>query len=314
MGTPFYFSSSLIDEGLRLDEFLASRLGISRNQVKQRVSSLVVNGKPCKLSKKLVAGLSISGILEPVPHTELVPQDIELSVLYEDEFCIVIDKPQGLVVHPGAGNPEGTVANALAYRYFSAGLEYEEEGFDDVDNLRPGIVHRLDKDTSGVLLAAKDKASQEFFSSCFRERQVKKIYLAVVKGLPSAKNGTIEGWLRRSRSNRKKFILTEHDEGGKFSQSFYSVLSSYGRYSLVALYPHTGRTHQLRVHMAHIGCPILGDPLYSRVDSSFPDATLMLHAYRLTIPLPDKKRIASFRAPLPVRFKEVLRTLSARYR
>lgn len=311
MSETFSFTVSAIDEGLRVDEFLAEQIGISRSQIKQRAKDILVDGRQCKLSRKLTAGACVVCLLEPEAEPELVPQDIPLSIIYEDEFCIVIDKPQGLVVHPGAGNPDSTLANALAYRFFSVDTGEELDDAADYD-LRPGIVHRLDKDTSGVLLAAKNKQAQEFFASCFRDRLVKKQYLAIVRGIPDKKKGSIKGWIRRSRRNRKKFELVDFEGAGKFSETYYRVLSSYKTYSLVSLYPHTGRTHQLRVHMAHIGCPILGDPLYSRRDANFKDATLMLHAYRLSVPMPDKGGIAVFRAALPERFKTVLNLLASK--
>ncbi|HUX11831.1 MAG TPA: RNA pseudouridine synthase, partial [Spirochaetia bacterium] len=168
---------------------------------------------------------------------------------------------------------------------------------------RPGIVHRLDKDTSGVIIAAKNPESLEYLALQFRRRTAKKIYLAVVKGRPRSRRGIVEGNIRRDPAHRKRFVLSESQ--GKPSRSSYRVVRELGDYTLVELRPVTGRTHQLRVHMQHIGNPVLGDPIYGRKDPTYPDLPLMLHAYRLLITTPDGVS-RTFKAPLPERFRNFL--------
>jgi 23S rRNA pseudouridine1911/1915/1917 synthase len=181
------------------------------------------------------------------------------------------------------------------------------EGFEKSEH-RPGIVHRLDKETSGVLITAKHPAAQEYLAEQFRSRNVKKTYLAILKGVPPKRRGTVETLHGRDPHHRKRF--TWKVRNGKEARTEYRVLASYGTYSFVALEPKTGRTHQLRVHMLSLGCPVLGDPVYARADSHFPEATLMLHAYRLCIALPSTNAPRRFRAAVPERFKQMLRRLS----
>jgi 23S rRNA pseudouridine1911/1915/1917 synthase len=169
-------------------------------------------------------------------------------------------------------------------------------------------VHRLDKETSGVLIVAKHPSAQEYLSEQFRSRSVKKTYVAVVKGVPPKRRGTVETLHGRDPHQRKRF--TWKVGRGKEARTEYRVLATYGTYSFVALKPLTGRTHQLRVHMLSLGCPVLGDPVYARSDSRYPKATLMLHAYRLSIALPGTTTPRGFRAPVPSRFKDLLRQLA----
>lgn len=280
----------------RLDVYLAEGLGLcTRNQLKQRIASLCVNGVKVKLSKKVMQKDRIGFELADAPSLTLEPQPISLDILYEDDDVLVLNKPQGLVVHPGAGNPSGTLANALLY--YIDGLSNETE--------RPGIVHRLDKETSGVLITAKNQAAHEYLSSQFREKTAAKTYLAIVRGCPPDAKGQIENNLGRSRSDRKKFTAVNH--GGKKAVTRYEVLRRYDTYSFVKLELLTGRTHQLRVHMKELGCPIAGDPVYgTKADSA---ESLMLHAYRLSIKLPQSDVRRCFRAPLPERFKLMLRRI-----
>jgi 23S rRNA pseudouridine1911/1915/1917 synthase len=173
------------------------------------------------------------------------------------------------------------------------------------ETVRPGIVHRLDKDTSGVIIAAKNPSSHEFLSLQFRKKRVKKKYLAIVKGNPAPSAGIIEKSLSRDPHNRKRFKCT--DTGGKTACTEYKTLCRLDKYSFLVLKPRTGRTHQLRVHMLSLRTPILGDPLYSRKNPDGPDSGLMLHAYRLKVLLPGEKQPRIFRAPLPKRFKDILK-------
>ncbi|GHV86660.1 hypothetical protein AGMMS50230_22680 [Spirochaetia bacterium] len=240
---------------------------------------------------------------------------------------------QGMVVHPGAGNHSGTLANALLWRRLfmsgqtSAGITpaCRSSGVSVLWPERTGIVHRLDKDTSGVIIAAYDDESLAFLSAQFKARTVQKRYLALVEGIPPQSKGEVRTMLKRDPRDRKCFTaLPFPDLGsktygrdskiqgpGKVSLTRYQVLRSWGAYSLVLLTPRTGRTHQLRVHLKYLGCPILGDPLYGRPDRHFPALTLMLHAHRLSIVLPGQKSPSSFKAPVPDRFKNFIRSFDS---
>ena len=205
-----------------------------------------------------------------------------------------------MVVHPAKGNYSGTVVNALLYHF--RGLR---EGFPGGE-IRPGIVHRLDKDTSGLLIVAKNPETHEFLSREFREKRVKKLYTAVVKGKPPRSEDTIETGIRRDPRHRKRFTWSR--EGGKPAVTRYRVLKSWERHTLLSLKPYTGRTHQLRVHCRYLRCPIAGDPIYSRKDAILPGASLMLHASRLAICLPVSG-IRIFKSTLPSRFQHIFRLL-----
>jgi 23S rRNA pseudouridine1911/1915/1917 synthase len=208
-----------------------------------------------------------------------------------------------MVVHPGAGNRSGTLANALCFRRLNLGIADNLS-----DHIRPGIVHRLDKDTSGLIITAWDDDALFFLSSQFRQRKVTKTYAAIVQGCPKQKQGRIDQPIGRSKTNRKLFSV---DPNGKPSLTLYRIVKTFGNYSLLLLRPKTGRTHQLRVHLKHIGHPILGDPLYNKPDPRFPALTLMLHAKRLTIRLPETG-IKTFRTVFPQRFKTFIKNFGKR--
>ncbi len=296
-------------EGQRVDRWLAETARVvTRSQLKARGAVILVNGREAKPSRLLKPGerVAVSWIEEPPEG--LVPEDLPLSVLYEDERTIVVDKAQGMVTHPGHGNRRGTLANALLGRLAAAG---RGGGPDAPESFRGGVVHRLDKDTSGVIVAAKDPAAQAALAAQFKDRTTRKEYLAVTRGLPEPPEGRVENRLGRDPRERKRFAAVP--EGGKAAVTDYRVLAVYGRYALVALRPKTGRTHQLRVHLAGLGAPILGDPIYGKRDPDFPAATLMLHAFRLRIRLPGKEEPSLFKAPLPSRFVALLAELERRF-
>lgn len=349
----------------RADRYIALHLGIlSRSQLKARGAAIFVDGKPAKLSRPLKAGerLKVTWTEEPPPGLE--PEDIPLTVLYEDERVWVIDKAQGMVTHPGHGNRRGTLANALLGRLHAAGegrlpcaadalapqapavrglaprgLAPRDLALRDLA-LRGGIVHRLDKDTSGLIVAAKDAEAQAFLAAQFRERTARKEYLAITRGVPVPAVGRIENRLARDRKDRKRFAALPEEgpaergsatrgraagdtasgrptrnptPAGKAALTEWRVLSTFGDYALVSLRPRTGRTHQLRVHLAGLGTPILGDPIYGTRDPRFPGATLMLHAWRLRITLPGRTEATLFRAPPPERFRALLALLEERF-
>ena len=294
------------DEGVRLDVFIADRLGLfSRSQAKTRIVAMTVNGRPARPARKLRVGDMVSVEWTDPPPSELVPENIPLCVRFENDDVVVIDKPQGMVVHPGSGNASGTMVQALLFRYDGFANRFEEQGS------RPGIVHRLDKETSGIIIVARHAAAHEMLAAQFRDRGVRKRYLAIVQGVLPAREGRIDNRIARDPHDRKRFTCVA--AGGRTAVSRYRVLRSVvvgkSAYSLVLLAPRTGRTHQLRVHMKFLGTPILGDPVYGRHDPRFPDARLMLHARSLTIRLPGEGEPRTFVSPMPTRFLDVLQEL-----
>ncbi|MDR0539531.1 MAG: RluA family pseudouridine synthase [Spirochaetaceae bacterium] len=286
----------------RLDTYIAKTLRIlSRSQIKTRNLTALSNGKKVKLSYTLSGGELLELNWDDAPPSIVVPENIPLDVLYEDGRVIVVNKPQGMVVHPAAGNFTGTLMNALAYR----------RGGVPTSGARSFIVHRLDKDTSGVIICAYDEDALRFLASQFKSRTVKKTYYAVVKGRPKEPEGRIKTFICRDKKDRKKFTVSQAN--GKLAVTHYRALkpvcldfAGNAAYTLLALSPKTGRTHQLRVHLRHIGCPIAGDPLYGAVSKDFP--ALMLHAARLRIMLPGAESPLCFSAPFPSRFREALKT------
>ncbi|MBI9100900.1 MAG: RluA family pseudouridine synthase [Spirochaetales bacterium] len=292
-------------ETMRVDSYVSDELGLlSRSQFKQRELTLKVNGKDVKLSRKVVDGdLLELEYSEPI-IPDILPDEIPLDILFENDDVLVVNKPQGVVVHPAAGHYTGTLVQGLMYRY--KGYEDEFQG----ETIRPGIVHRLDKDTSGVIITAKNPEAQEFLSEQFREKTAVKKYMAVCKGNLYPMEGRIKNHLIRDPGNRKRFTWND-EKKGKHSCTDYRVMKNFDDYYFVSLMPKTGRTHQLRVHMLSLGHPILGDPVYSRKDPKHP-VSLMLHALTLSIRLPGEDSQRTFHAPLPDRFKELLHTLSGK--
>ena len=298
----------------RLDCYIADKLNLlSRSQIKARKMRAFVNGKEVKVSKIIKGGNKIELSWDDVNSEDIVPENIPLNIVFENERVVVINKKQGMVVHPGAGNFRGTLANALCYLMLQ-----KNKSIDGVSGLRPGIVHRLDKDTSGLIITALDEEAHAFLADQFKNRKVIKTYAAIVRGCPPER-GRIETFIARDKKNRKLFAVC-HDRG-KSSITCYKVVKKWKAHSLVLLRLKTGRTHQLRVHLKHIGHPILGDPLYGIADPLFPNASLMLHAKRLSVFLPDgsdqfsgtakgaAKKRTDFRVPFPHRFKAVFSVL-----
>jgi 23S rRNA pseudouridine1911/1915/1917 synthase len=275
---------------IRLDRYVAENLKLlSRSQIKARNLQAWVNGKKVKISHLLKANDSLSLSWDAAPLIELIPENLPLDVIYEDERVIVINKAQGMSVHPGAGIHQGTVVNALLYRRPIQARD-----------LRPGIVHRLDKDTSGVMIAAWDEAAHAFLAAQFKERTVRKTYAAIVCGAPKQSRGSIESYICRDSRNRKLFTVSASK--GKHALTLYKLLWTRCNYSFLLVRPRSGRTHQIRVHLKSIGCPIAGDPLYN--PGSGP--SLLLHALSLRIVLPGQTQQSLFRAPLPERFRSFI--------
>jgi 23S rRNA pseudouridine1911/1915/1917 synthase len=303
------------DVGSRIDTLLVDKLRLfSRSQARQRVQQLTVNGRPSRLGRKVKAGDVVACVVVDPPPLDLAAQDLPLSVLYEDDEVIVVDKAQGMVVHPGSGNHDGTLVNALLFRCEGLAARFGTAA------ARPGIVHRLDKETSGVMIAAKTPGSHAALAEQFKSRSARKTYLAVVKGRLPAREGRIESRLGRDPRNRQRFTVVR--AGGKLAVTRYRVLATYTAaplsagappesYALVLCAPRTGRTHQLRVHLRHAGAWVLGDPLYGHPDPRFPGATLMLHARSLSLRIPGAPEPRRFRAALPDRFRRVVRELQS---
>ncbi len=305
-----------IPAGLRLDLFISEKLKLlSRSQIKARKLTAKINGKDVKASRLVKKGDILELCWEEEPPLHIIPQDIPLDIIYEDENCIVVNKPQGMVVHPGAGNRQNTLANAIYYRmnhfhrtvepevYISRSVNFEPVVHEWAGGLRPGIVHRLDKETSGVIIAAYNEKSHAFLSQQFKSRKTKKNYIAIICGAPKEKKGRIETFIARDPKDRKRFAVSDK---GKAALTFYKVLKTKGNYSLVLLRPKTGRTHQLRVHLKYLGCPILGDSIYGGKDKNFPNATLMLHSKSLAITLFGETKERVFSSPLPERFSKIM--------
>jgi len=308
-----------VETKTRVDSYIAQNLkGVSRSLVSDENTQILINGKLVKNSAKVKNNQIIEIKYSENFFEGIEAEDIKLNVLYEDEDILVINKDQGLVVHPGANNYEHTLVNALVFRYgedfssnFANEVDDDEEGDvdEDVSLIRPGIVHRLDKDTSGTMVVALNRESQRDLSQQFKDRETSKIYIALVRGYFDKRRGRINTNIVRDSKDRKKFT-TCSSEIGKFADTSYLVLKQYKGYALVRLNIHTGRTHQIRVHLKSINHPILGDPIYSNEDKMFPDATLMLHALQLELKHPKTGDKMRFRSAMPQRFKEVINKLN----
>lgn len=292
---------------LRVDSWASTvaDLALSRSQIS--MCEITVNGAAAKNSTKVTAGdtVTISRTIETLDGIE--GEDIPLSVIYEDEDVLVIDKPQGMVVHPAVGNTHGTLVNALVWRYGQDFIPAADEDDDDQSIAllsRPGIVHRLDKDTSGVMIVAKNARALTFLAEQFANHSTVKYYRAIVKGFFTSRRGRIETNIARSGSDRKKFAAVPEGKG-KSAKTEYLVEEQFDSHALLRIRIHTGRTHQIRVHMSSENHPVVGDPIYSRKDSMFPDATLMLHSSHLEITLPSGEQ-GVFDSALPERFVKML--------
>ena len=279
-------------QALRADRYVAEVLGLlSRSQLKARKALIRINGREAKPSTPLKGGEALALDWIEEASLDLVPEDLPLKIVHEDGRVIVVDKAQGMVTHPGHGNRRGTLANALLGRLALASTTGPARA---TSPARAGIVHRLDKDTSGLIIAAKDAEAQAFLAAQFKDRTTRKEYLAITRGIPRPGEGRIENHLGRDPRDRKRFAAVE---GGKAAVTDYRTLRTWGNYALLSLRPKTGRTHQLRVHLAGLGCPILGDPIYGRPDPELPGASLMLHAFRLRIVLPRRHRGQALQGP-----------------
>ncbi|MBQ7905331.1 MAG: RluA family pseudouridine synthase [Spirochaetaceae bacterium] len=299
-----------LESSQRLDTYVSKNLeSFSRSRLKNGVEKILLNDKIAKLSAKVNNGDKIFiQWQDPIPEA-LIPENIPLEILYEDENVTVVNKKQGMVTHPACGNWSGTLVHALLYHWGITESKLDEKA----GNHRRGIVHRLDKDTSGIIICAKNFNSEEWLQNQFKDRRVKKEYIAIVKGVPKEKSGSVKINMIRDSKNRKKFTTTDDSSKGKFSHTVYRCIATYGNYSLMKLKLKTGRTHQIRVHMKYLGCPILGDPIYGTKDTLFDSATLMLHSKTLGIRLPQNEDFTTFDSSVPIRFKKVMQKLHKMY-
>ena len=286
----------------RLDSYISkSNLDLSRSMVQKLIKEnrVFVNGKNEKESYKIKVNDNITIQIEEPKSSKLEAQDIPLNIIYEDNDIIVINKPKGMVVHPGNGNPDNTLVNAvLAHCKGSlSGIGGE---------IRPGIVHRIDKDTSGLIIVAKNDKSHINLSEQIKNHEVTKIYTALVKGNISEDEATIDMPIGRDKKDRKKMSVTRD---GKEAVSHIKVVKRYGNYTLIRVKIDTGRTHQIRVHMAKIGHPVVGDEVYSSGKNEFGVKGQMLHSTILKFKHPISGKEIMLEAPLPQYFEDVLSKL-----
>lgn len=282
------------DARQRLDMVLVRHLpALSRSKIQSLVKAgrVLLNGKSARSSEEIHEG-DLLRIEEetPKPLAGAHAEDIPLSILHEDGELIVVNKPAGMVVHLGAGHEDGTLVNALLHHAGSLSTGSEEH--------RPGIVHRLDKETSGCIVVAKNDRVHSALASAFAERRVKKTYLAIVRGLPRHRRGTIDQPVGRHPVHRQRMTIRK-PPSGRDAVTDYEVLASREGWSLVACMPRTGRTHQIRVHLTHLGHPIAGDPFYGRREHF---ARHLLHAWRLEFEHPSSGELLRFEAPIPADF------------
>ncbi len=293
-------------KGRRLDAWLAEQYGhLSRGRLQELITEgmVLVDGKKVKASYKLKGGETVRLEEPDAKPLELKPEKLPLKIFYEDADVIVLDKPKGMVVHPAHGNWEGTLVNALLYHVKDlSGIN---------GDLRPGIVHRLDKDTSGVMMAAKNDQAHRSLSEQIREHSITRQYVALVTGVISENLGTIDAPIGRSKKDRQKMAV---EPDGRRAVSDYEVLERFQNFTLVRVTLHTGRTHQIRVHFAYIRHPLVGDAVYGSGKKHFGMTSQMLHAEKLGFVHPTTGEYMEFTSPLPDYFEQVLEELRRRER
>ena len=324
--TSFIFHPSSLDVGKRLDAFLTEKI---ENRSRSRLQKLIddgdalVNQKQVKSSYKIRANDEIEVELTEFAAEIFEPENIPLEIVYEDEYLAVINKKAGMVVHPGAGVSSGTLANAIAYKFKIQNSKFKIDGNLDeqskIQNLKSkiGIVHRLDKDTSGLIVVAKSDEIHEKLSEQFRKREVFKIYVALVHGEIDENSGKIEARIAREKHNRTKMSVRKH---GRYALSLWKVKKRFEKFTLLSVEIKTGRTHQIRVHLAYINHPVVGDETYnSGRDKTVKDANVrkaiqelnrfFLHAEKLSFTHPKTEERMNFTAPLAIELAEFLELL-----
>jgi 23S rRNA pseudouridine1911/1915/1917 synthase len=298
--------------GLRLDQFLAAQgLELTRSQVQRLIEEgqVQLNGQPARSSQRIKPGDRITLTVPPPRTLDLVAQAMPLTVVYQDAELLVVDKPAGLAVHPGPGHPDRTLVNALL------ALCPDLPGVGGA--VRPGIVHRLDKDTSGLMVVAKTHRAHLALSAQIKDRQVVKGYLALAVGVPEPPQGVVDAPIARDPRRRQRMAVVL---GGREARTRYRVVERLGghspageRHSLLEVYLESGRTHQIRVHLAYLGHPLLGDAVYGKSPSAEGLARQFLHAFHLAFTHPVTGQALDFRAPLPADLQGVLEQLGSRY-
>lgn len=289
----------LTNEKERIDKYLSEELEYSRAYVQKLVNEklIVVNNEPVKASYKVNENDEITILGDVEKEEDIVPENIPLDIVYEDDDCILINKPSGMVVHPGSGNFHGTLVNALLY--------YTKNLSDYNGIARPGIVHRIDKDTSGLILVAKNNTAHALLADDFAHKRIKRIYLALVKGVLKHNHITIDAPIGRDPNNRKKMCVTA--QNSKRAVTHVDVIKRYHDYTLVKCELETGRTHQIRVHLAYIGYPVFNDPVYANKNAT--SFGQYLHSSEITFKSPITQKELHFTAPLPKEFQETLQKL-----
>ena len=288
----------------RLDRYLAQKLpDLSRSQIQRLIKIGLVTVDEVQAAKTgvmLEVGNQIC-IKIPLPEPlDLIPEDIQLNIIYEDENVLVVNKPAGMVVHPSAGHASGTLVHAaLGHNPFLAGIG---------GKMRPGIVHRLDKNTSGIILVAKNEPSHKWLQDQFKDRKVEKHYMALVDGHPASPTGRIIAPIIRDRSSRKKMAIAPQGQG-RYAETEYHTVKEYKAHTYLDVHPLTGRTHQIRVHLASIGCPVAADSLYGFRNPSVALDRHFLHAYKISICLLGEDSPRTFEAELPDELTLVLNKL-----
>jgi 23S rRNA pseudouridine1911/1915/1917 synthase len=302
MNQEYLFEVSPEDEAKRLDIFIKEKLPqLSRSRIQTLIKEnyVLVNFKPSKASYKIKRGEKIKIFIPPDREIEIQPRDIPFEIIYEDEDIAVINKPSGIVVHPAPGHYDDTLVHGLILKLKNlSGIG---------GKIRPGIVHRLDKDTSGIMLVAKNDFAHKRLVEAFKERLIEKNYIALVYGRLTQKKGKIETFIGRHPIARKKMAVLKE---GKLAITFYEVLEIFNKASLVLAKPVTGRTHQIRVQFSYIGHPILGDPIYGGLKHDLPKPPrLMLHAYEIVFKHPRTNEEMKFRVPIPEEFQSYIEKL-----
>lgn len=291
-----------IEEIGRLDKIVSNlETNLSREAVQRMIKNgkILVNGKQEKPSYKTSIGETLTIEEEKAEEIDLKPQEMPLDVIYEDDDMLVINKEKGIVVHPGNGNPDGTLANAVIARC--------KGGLSGIGGkIRPGIVHRIDKDTSGLVIIAKNDKAHINLSNQIQKRKVKKTYIALVRGVIKENEATINMPIGRSTKDRKKMAVSKN---GKEAITNFKVLKRFTGYTLLEVNIETGRTHQIRVHLAEIGFPIVGDMVYSNGKNPFNVEGQMLHAAKLELKHPTTQKDVTFEATLPEYFKKIVKEL-----
>ena len=291
------------EAGQRIDRYLSEKLpDLTRSYLQKLIGEgfVLQKGKPVKNGTKTLAGEQIEVTVPEAEEPEILPEDIPLDILYEDADVILVNKPKDMVVHPAAGHYSGTLVNALMYHC--------RDGLSGINGvLRPGIVHRIDKDTTGVLVVCKNDKAHNALAEQLKEHTITRRYRAIVCGNLKEDEGTVDAPLGRHPQDRKKMAIVR--QGGRQAVTHYRVLERFGSYTYIECRLETGRTHQIRVHMASLGHPLLGDEVYGRTKSPFHLEGQTLHAMVLGFQHPTTGEYVEFEAPLPAYFEELLQKL-----